>query len=148
MTTSLGGPDHRTAVEKNRLRGGELWMKCPAALPSKDRFHMSKHQDEDWWLRHNNRASCKADPGFSYYVQNPLLKRSTSRTTERSGRLPRPRSVEQRKTFVEETSKLLEEDPRSRKEMAERYAQVMRSPSMPLFLTLHRGHRRPQSTGC
>lgn len=25
-------------------------------------------QDEDWWLRHNNRASCKADPGFCYYV--------------------------------------------------------------------------------
>ena len=25
-------------------------------------------QDEDWWLRHNNRASCKPDPGFSYYV--------------------------------------------------------------------------------
>lgn len=34
----LPGGGHRVAVEKNRLHGGELWMKRPAALPSKERF--------------------------------------------------------------------------------------------------------------
>eukprot|EP00435_Cladocopium_sp_Y103_P050230 s1451_g15.t1 len=66
---NLSAASRPLAVEKNRLRGGELWMKKPAALPSKERFHVSKQQDEDWWLRHNDRATCKADPGFSYYVQ-------------------------------------------------------------------------------
>eukprot|EP00435_Cladocopium_sp_Y103_P051338 s1451_g15.t3 len=75
---NLSAASRPLAVEKNRLRGGELWMKKPAALPSKERFHVSKQQDEDWWLRHNDRATCKADPGFSYYVQSPLLKRSGS----------------------------------------------------------------------
>jgi hypothetical protein len=32
-------------AEKNRLHGGELWMKKPAALPSKERFHVSKQQE-------------------------------------------------------------------------------------------------------
>ncbi|CAL1128465.1 unnamed protein product [Cladocopium goreaui] len=132
-------------AEKNRLHGGELWMKKPAALPSKERFHVSKQQDEDWWLRHNDRANCKPDPGFCYYVQSPLLKRGGASCAWRP-KTAGAAAVEQRKAFVEETSKLLEENPRSRKEMAERYAQVMRSPSVPLFLTLQR-RQRPHTTG-
>ncbi|CAK9098418.1 unnamed protein product [Durusdinium trenchii] len=134
----LSRSDRGLFLEKNRLQNGELWMKSAAALPGKERFHVTKQQDEDWWLRHNNRASCKPDPSFSFYQENPLLKRPLSRDTwQQQGRR---KASHERRQFIQEASRLLR-DPARRREMEERYAQVMRSSSLPTLASL-----RPHSS--
>eukprot|EP00913_Durusdinium_trenchii_P033435 g31303.t1 len=41
----LSRSDRGLFLEKNRLQNGELWMKSAAALPGKERFHVTKQQD-------------------------------------------------------------------------------------------------------
>ena len=69
-------------------------------------------EDEDWWLRHNDRSRLRPDAGFSFYPRAPAL----------APALRRPR--EDRRALVQEMARRMAE-PGYRKAMAQRYQQVM-----------------------
>jgi len=117
--------------EQNRIAGGEVWMKNPAALPQRAKFHKQGDPDEAWWLRHNDRNRTKDDPAFPFYPESPLAKKhfNVGSTGMPKGQAKAVQVLNQ--NFSESKMKVVGADGEARKAMAQRYTKVMRSPPSP-----------------
>jgi len=102
------------------------------AAPVGERYHREVIPDEDWWLRGNDRSKELTNPPFTFYEPNPLGKKNfqaqcvgpnhSRRVTQMLGR--------QGHSFSEANVQVLKEDPEARKQMAQKYADLMRPKSL------------------
>eukprot|EP00928_Gymnodinium_smaydae_P020483 TRINITY_DN17916_c0_g1_i1.p1 TRINITY_DN17916_c0_g1~~TRINITY_DN17916_c0_g1_i1.p1 ORF type:complete len:267 (+),score=60.67 TRINITY_DN17916_c0_g1_i1:69-869(+) len=86
--------------------------------------------DEEWFLRHNDRSRIKTDAGFGYYEANPLGKKhfNAGAVGDNHSRQLFQKMASQRTTRSDRSLLALRTDEDVRREMAKQYGKVMRAP--------------------
>lgn len=126
-----------SAMMMNRLYNGEMQAKNPAGLPPTNPERLMPREavhEQEWWLRSNDRRRETADPSFTYFPQNTLI-----RSNFQAGAIEKDHSrrvfkelARQGHSFSESNLQALKQDRNIRKSMQKRHWEVMGGgPKMP-----------------
>lgn len=113
-----------------RLYNGEMQCKNPAGLPPRHPERIiprDQTQEQEWWLRSNDRSREQTDPPFTYYSEN-----SMKRNNFQAGVIGKDHSrrvfkelARQGHSFSEANLHALRQDRDLRKDMQKKYWEVM-----------------------
>lgn len=120
-----GGRYRSLAV--NRLASGEKWGENPAGLPAKHKFHKGGVEDEDWYMRFCDRVKVAANGPHTYCPETSLLKKGFGYNAlpKHHSRRVFVKMARQGHSFSEGNLQVMREDPNARRDMANRYKEVM-----------------------
>merc|ERR1719375_1040128 len=117
-------------LAKNRIANGEIWPENPAGLPRKSKYHKKGVEDEDWYMRHCDRAKVACAGKYTYCPETGLLQKGfgyNAMPKHHSRRIFK-KLARQGHSFSEGNLQVLKDDSEARRAMARRYKEVMRAP--------------------